>query len=201
MKLNAYVIFIPKLGASYPSFIIFQISNFILFNLHNTTRNRMTSRAELMCQVKDTKSKADMENTIDGYRRMIRQIEKFYEAQYLENDIMVRRPSTDELEIFLQHKHNLNPECNVESLSHFRSAVRKFADLSPHVEDYSSKELKDIKRFLGGMKNTNSIYSSEGKRKCETGKRHLKVKGMMILFICKVLTRLLQSTRIWHFQV
>ena len=137
----------------------------------------LSMKAQLLSQVKATKARAEEESTINGFKNMVKQIQTYMEVPHFEEDVMIRRPSTEELEVFLQHKRNLNPDCNVESLSHFRAPVRKFADLSPHTEDYNTEELKDIKRFLGGMKNTNASDSSKGIRRSEPGKRHLKVLG------------------------
>lgn len=114
------------------------------------------SQLQLLAQ--RTEAAADIQDTIDGYRRLIIQMEKFLQRAYGNHrrlldgarDKLVAKPSIDELKAFLQSKRQIKSDIQVATLQKFRSALNKFISVKSdgRVEKYTEAELESLKRFV-----------------------------------------------------
>ena len=134
----------------------------------------------LAAAVQVTDAQADNQRTLSGYRRQILQLERFLKTLRgdsslvildREKDLLIGMPSLEEFKKFIESKRKERPAMHPESLTQFRSALRKFA-LYKSAEDvsfFTDNELVLLKRYFDGVKNTCSVETRQGSRRSEEG--------------------------------
>jgi hypothetical protein len=131
--------------------------------------------------VRQFQSHADSENTLEGYARLMRQLQRFFGANgrvvfaELGQEVPEIIPvNAEELMMFCETCKRANkPDMKAGSLESFRSAVAKFRTING-LPKFTEREEKELSRYFKGVKNELSAKIREGSAKPDEGKRHLQ---------------------------